>query len=162
MGHSSTAAPPNTQHTSPLLSPQSRFLIPSIILHFCLPASFFPHDSLWTHVLPVVLPLWENFTSDRNTAPSSLSYFRFPSLPPVLSGTGGRMWPCKGGVGSALFNISHPPVVKCYAFRKVQGRVSELRLGGENIWRTVLKVNVKSEKEIMHHVCERFCSSLLS
>lgn len=103
---------------------------------------FFPHDSLRTHVLPVVLLLWENFTSDRNTAPSFLSSFRFPSLPLVLSGTGGRMWQCKGGVGSALFNISHPPVVKCYAFRKVQGRVSELRLGGENIWRTVLKVNM--------------------
>lgn len=33
--------PAKHAHTSPLLSPQSRFLIPSIILHFCLPASFF-------------------------------------------------------------------------------------------------------------------------
>lgn len=88
--------PAKHAHTSPLLSLQSRFLIPSIILHFCLPASFFPHDSLWTHVLPVVLPLWENFTSDRNTAPSFLSSFRFPSLPLVLSGTGAGCDSIKG------------------------------------------------------------------
>lgn len=51
-------------------------------------SSFSPHDSPRAHVLPVVLPLCENFTSDRNTAPSFLVSFRFPSLPLVLSGTG--------------------------------------------------------------------------
>lgn len=96
--------------------------------------SFLPSFSISVYLLlsPLTIPLGLMFCllcslCGRISAVTGIQHLPLdphPSLPLLVSGTGAG---CDSAEGEwALFNISHPPVVKRYAFKEVQGRVSEL------------------------------------